>query len=96
MSTFSIHRFGITHKGPEYILTAEMSDLGHEPFRQIYPDACDPGLTVVGKQDTVDFVVDRTVTDKEGELKYYELIPTKASIRRVPTARSVRITLFND
>lgn len=79
-------------------LVAEMSDFGGAQFHQVYPDSCDEGLTLVshvtGKE--VDYVVNHTEKDKEGEIQFWELIPTKPSIRRVPAAKGTKIKIFND
>jgi hypothetical protein len=36
------------------------------------------------------------VRDEEGDLLAYELIPTRESLRTVPEARGIKVTIFND
>jgi hypothetical protein len=40
---------------------------------RVYDDACDEGLTVVGKTDEVVFVVTDEVRDNEGDLTHWTL-----------------------
>ena len=88
---FGTHREkGLLH------LIAELSDLGPNPFHQVYPDACDEGITVQGNSDKVDYVVAHIERNRENEVVSYDLIPTSDSIRRVPACRNTRVTLFND
>lgn len=97
MTTFSIQKFTKTTEDGQTVLCAELSDLqgGGSIFQRVYPDACDEGLVIVGRKE-VTFVVDNVVRDEEGDLLAYELIPTRESLRTVPEARGIKVTLFND
>jgi len=67
-------------------------------FHQVYPDACDQGLTLIsdltGK--AVDYAVDRYIYGPEGELDAWKLVPTRESIRKVPSVKGTSMTIFND
>jgi len=79
-------------------LVAECSDLGHGAFHRVYPDACDEGVTMVNPDNgnEVTFYVAHTECDAEGDLLYYSLVPTPESVRKVPTCKGLRMTIFND
>lgn len=107
MSTFSINRFHLQKEGDKRKLVAELSDLGPvtlhggapapSPFHQVYPDSADEGLKVVGNTGMeVDFVVNHVERDRENDLKFYKLIPTRESIRKVPALKNFEMILFND
>jgi hypothetical protein len=77
------------------LLVAEMSELGIRGFEQIYPDACDEGVTVVGNHHEVAFYVEDA--DMNGdEIGGWRLRPTPESVRRVPEVRDVRMLIIND
>ncbi len=99
MSTFSVNRFQLQREGDKRKLVAELSDLGpitFNPFHQVYPDSADEGLKVVGFKQDADFVVNHVERDREGDLKFYKLIPTRESIRKVPALKNFEMILFND
>jgi hypothetical protein len=97
---FPIERFIVVKKTNVIELVAELSDLSavHEnPFHRVYPDACDEGLTIIGKTgQEVTYAINRRQVDREGDLQFIELIPTRESIRKVPASRATKIILFND
>lgn len=96
MSTHSSTRFMV--HADKKLLTSEMSMLGSNPFRQIYPDSCDEGLTVVSIRSGVsaDWAVDHTERDAEGAPVWWDLIPTAESIRRVPQIKQWKMRIYND
>lgn len=81
-------------------LCAEISDLNGLNFRfeQVYPDSCDEGLTLVSAQSgrEVDCVVSHVEESDERETLYWELRPTRHSLRVNPTAEGLKVILFND
>ena len=81
------------------MLVTDISDLGcaFSPFHQIYTDACDLGLTVVGKTGAeVDYFIDEEKRDAEGDLQVIILKPTPESLRRTPLARGTSVHVLND
>lgn len=74
----------------------EMSNV--RSFHRVYADACDQGFIMVsattGKE--CEFVVDDMSYDAEGDLLYYILKPTSASLSKLPQMRGFRVKLFND
>lgn len=109
MSKFDIKFFSVTKEGVKTTLACELSTLegnSKRPasglmttpnvFHRIYPDACDEGITIVGKSHEVDFVMSRVDRDEEGDLRFYELVPTRESLRKVPEAAGTKVILFND
>ena len=64
---------------------AEISDLGPNPFEQIYPDACDRGFimtsVVTGKESV--WVEDGLIYDGE-EVAGWKFVPTAETVRKMP------------
>jgi hypothetical protein len=71
--------------------SCDLSDLGCKPgqvpFVQVYQDAIDLGLTLIGKRSKRDFILDHEEVDKEGETLWYKLDSTDGMFT---------ITLYND
>lgn len=61
---------------------AEMSDLEIPGFGQVYDDACDEGLTVIGHRELVTFVVVGT-NDNDGEVTGWRLASINDKTGRV-------------
>ena len=79
-------------------MTADMSDLGNDPFVRAYDDACDLGLPVVshvtGK--VIMWVNTAMEMDREGDLQTMTFEPTAQSLRTNRNATGWQIVLFND
>lgn len=82
---------------------AEASDLGtidQEIFHPIYPDACDPGITLISEKTGkhADYFLYRTErsANEDRELLYWTLHPTAETLRRLPALRGTYVTIFND
>ncbi len=87
---------------PTRTWVSEASDIagplnGGQPlFHQVYPDAADLGLTLVGKTgQQVDYVVCEEVCN-EGDLVGWKLCPTKESAKRVPGCVGTKMLIAND
>jgi len=67
-------------------------------FHQVYPDACDEGMTLVSARtgEEVDYVVIEQERAVDGELESWTLVPTKQALKRVPRARGTKIIIWND
>ncbi len=82
----------------EFVVEASNLGRNQPQFHQVYPDSCDEGLTLVsaktGKE--VDYAVNHTEKDREGDIAYWELTPTRESLRKVPQARGTTVTILND
>ena len=78
--------------------TADMSELGSRVFQQIYPDACDLGITMISYKTGVEakFVVQSENRDIENELLSWTLIPTTETLRKIPHLEGVKVIIFND
>jgi hypothetical protein len=112
MARFGHSNFSVSKEGETTVLASELSTLeGNVPleyhkgltimstpsvFHQIYTDAADEGITVIGKSQEVDYVLIKVNRDEDGDLKFYELAPTLASIRKVPSAARTKVVIFND
>jgi PleD family two-component response regulator len=74
------------------MFVAFASDLGRQPFGRVYDDACDEGLTLVSRYNGEELVlvVNHTEVDREGDLRYWDLVP--ADFR--PARFAVRV--YND
>jgi len=97
--THSTKRFTFSSKTRTFV--AELSDFGSvSPFRQIFQDSCDLGLTlhshITGKE--LDFVINRTERNEEDNSVVAEhLVLTPASARTIPAhLRDLKVVLFND
>lgn len=79
-------------------LVSELSDIGFQTFERVYPDACDCGLTIVNPDRGTKsvFYLAKEDRDKEGDLRFYELLPTPESVREHPKLKGVKVILFND
>jgi hypothetical protein len=66
-------------------------------FHRVYTDACDEGLILVSDKTgrEVEFVVD-SIDKSDGDIAGWRLVPTKESIRKVPSARGLRMLIIND
>jgi hypothetical protein len=78
-------------------LVADISDLGPNPFWQVYADAIDLGITILshhtGMQAT--FAVEH-VEMHEDDLLYWDLRPVASTLRHAPTLADLRIRIYND
>lgn len=89
----------ISREEDEVVLITELSDLPYRDWPtvqdRVWPDACDVGITVVGRLHRVDYVVVEE-NRLEGELRYYVLRPTPYSARRVPGCKNTKMVIYND
>lgn len=82
------------------LFVEEMSTLqasANFDLRQIYPDACDAGFTMVSARTgrEVDFVM--CSTDRSGgEVQGWRFEPTRDSIRRDPACAGLSVLIIND
>ena len=81
---------------------ADISDLAapltSRVFEQIYPDACDLGITMVSHKTATEakFVVQQEDRDGEGDLLAWTLVPTAETLRKLPHLEGVQVKIFND
>jgi hypothetical protein len=79
-------------------MTADVSDLGPNPWEQVYPDACDAGFKVVsvrtGKEVT--FVVHDEARDKEGDLTHWTLKAVRNRQPHDPILDLLTVVVYND
>ena len=81
------------------IFVAEMSELPDGfRFEQVYPDACDAGFTMVGARtgQEIVFVMDATDKDREGDVAGWRFIPTRETVRRIPSCAGITALIIND
>lgn len=98
---FSTSQF---HWSPDSgLFSQELSSLNvkptQSPFHQIYPDACDEGITLIsevtGKEAT--YYVDTIDKDGSDEDTYgWNLLPTPETIKKLPQLKNSRVLLIND
>jgi hypothetical protein len=82
----------------KYVFSTFISDLGRSfHFTRVYNDSCDEGLTIVSSKTgkEVTFAINK-VDKSEGDIRYWELLPVKESIQRVPAAKNCKVLIFND
>lgn len=76
----------------ENTLVAEISDFGKGfAFERVYDDACDEGLTVVGKTGREVVYAVEEYMKRDGELIGWKLLPAKRSERFLPS-----VAIYND
>lgn len=79
-------------------LTAEASELGPGAMFQVFPDSIDMGVTIhshhTGQEST--FVVDHIEVDREGDILYWDMIPTDKSLRDSPRLSGMTVRVYND
>jgi hypothetical protein len=78
--------------------TAEMSELGDQPFIRVYNDACDQGLLLESQNSgqVATFYLYRTHYNSDNDIEYWELKPTRESIKSLPRLKDVKMIIFND
>lgn len=79
------------------ILSADVTDLHPCAFFQVYPDSIDRGIVVSSHHtgEEVTFVVNYEHW-VDGDLLYWDLIPTDACLRRSPRLNGLTVRLYND
>ena len=77
--------------------TTCISDLGLQPFGQIYPDACDVGLCLYSERTGQEsrWYLDN-VEDNNDDVVSYTLKPTSETLRKIPRLTGYRMKVFND
>jgi len=86
---------------------SEMSDLILEPggsihqidgFVKLYNDAEDVGLILFNPatRETTWWYVSHTEKDPEGDIRWWNLLPTKETIKVSPKTSKYKLTIFND
>jgi len=89
-----------THSAEDKIFSAEISTLlaNGGGFMQVYVDSADQGLTMFsaksGKESR--WVVEHEEIDHEGELNFWELIPTPETAKHIPALLGYKMVVFND
>jgi hypothetical protein len=96
MSHLSSKLFNYDHETNTF--TAWASELGPQPFRQIFDDACDEGCSIVSviSGQIADFYVTLEEKDAERNVTAWHLDPTAATVRRLPLTKDAKIVIFND
>ena len=96
---YSVNLFNAHDK----MLVAEASDFGPAGawhvgiFSRIYADACDIGLTMIGKTGKeATFYVEHEKKDREGELQVTILKPVAETLRAIPQLAGWTVHILND
>lgn len=98
MNCFSTKQFSYDNK----TFRAEISDLlkggQFSVFGLIYDDACDEGLTLVSHKTGKEakFVVDYIHKDPEKDIMWWTLVPTRDTVRHLPSLCNTRVVIYND
>lgn len=79
------------------VSTLEANNATKSAFGRVYDDAFDEGFVIhnprTGKSPV--FVVNH-IDRVEGEITYWELVPTKNTLRQIPGLKAWRVIVFND
>lgn len=80
------------------ISTLEANHNEGEVLGQVYDDACDEGFIIVSKKTGRDavFAINETVKDSEGDVRYWTMVPTRDTVRRLPQLKGWEVMVFND
>lgn len=90
-----VNRF--THNAEAKMLVSDISDLGVNPFVQLYDDACDTGLAVYNpRTNSTTYWYNVAEVTKEGELTMWVLQPTHESCRKHPAVQCYTMHVYND
>ena len=94
--TFSARLF--SYDKADMTFSAEASDLvGGSSDPLFHSTPTNPrGLTVHGLNVAVEYVLSKTDRDEEGDIRFWELVPTQDSLNRVRACHGTRVVVFND
>lgn len=99
--TFTYRQFTFVPSSKTYF--ADVTDIAGrgDPFHQIYPDAADRGITMIGRTGAeVDYVLGEPIMvnphSEDAEQMGWYLNPTPESVRKVPGAAGTRVAIVND
>lgn len=78
--------------------SAEISELGSNPFVRAFPDACDMGVELVSHAtgSIAMFMQVSESRDRDGDLMDWTFRPTPATLRSNPALANAKIVIFND
>lgn len=79
-------------------MVTEASDLGRFAFGHVFGDSCDEGLTIVSKNtgSEATFYISRVDEDVDNDVRFWELIPTPDTTRKIPALKGWKVLVFND
>ena len=78
--------------------SAWVSELGPQPFHQIFEDAADVGVSIVSSKtaEIADFFISITEKDAEQDIVAWHLKPTPITIQKLPLLKDATVVIFND
>lgn len=92
-----------THDKGDKSFTIEMSSLaawrpGYFTFDQLYHDAIDEGVALYNPKTgkTTTWFLSKIDYDREGDLRFWLLLPTEATVKEFPVLIGYTLTVFND
>jgi hypothetical protein len=96
---FPWSRFTVSVDGNTLI--SEASDMENRHLQPLYDDSVDRGFAVQfdsksNGPEVVTFVVSHTNRDNEGDIMFWDYVPTAESIRKFPHHVKMTATVFND
>jgi hypothetical protein len=80
------------------VLSIEVSMLGPFAFGRLYPDACDMGFGVrsIITNKIAYYYVSKTDVDADNDVRFWELLPTDGTLRKLPGTAGTKVIVFND
>lgn len=84
------------------LFSQELSSLDVSPtqnaFHQLFPDACDEGITLISQitNKEAHYFVDSVDVNNEGETQGWNLLPTSETLRKMPRLKNTRVLIIND
>jgi hypothetical protein len=96
LTILPVERF--TWYGPTRTFCAEASDFNDlgGGFKQIYPDACDAGLAIRGRDGRIAPFYLAEEHKRDGDITHWTLLPTPEALRIAPRLKGVKVEIFND
>lgn len=97
MNAIDINNFTVSKKSSgEIWLIAEASEFRNGELNQrVYDDACDEGFAIKGKFEVVNFVLNDSIRDKDGDIKVWIYHPLN-KYGRIDRNRKVFVHILND
>ncbi len=99
MPMYSTKKFTWVPEDKTYVAEASTLSNGgtNHLFGQVFPDSCDEGFAMYSEKlgKVLTFCVWLT-KEEDGDLLYWDLVPTPKTEKSVPESRGVRVRVFND
>ncbi|WP_407303456.1 hypothetical protein [Acinetobacter sp.] len=97
-SKISSARFTYTKRTNSFVTDmSEISHSGADPLGQLYDDAADQGFVMISHKthEAVEFYLDHTEREADGDIRYWLFKPTAAAVRKNPKLADAKVMIVN-